>query len=401
MWLLYVYYYFNVRMALRIATGGNVDAGKSTFTACLFGEKDDGNGSARSTLFTHQHEKESGRTSSVTIREGKIGERHVVIGDLPGHAKYFKTTIGGLTGLMCDYVFIVVAANRGVQPITKEHFKCAAVMNLPIVIIITKMDISPKEITKETILNCKQMVKKHQRKLYNIHNTNISEGIVTGTVSRAIVPMIKLSCVTEMGFDIFRAFFEKLPVWRDYNTKEACSIQLESIFHVHGVGIVVGGVCIQGNMNMGSMAFLGPFKRGDFRPVRVKSIFTEDEPSENIEAGQYGTCAIHCKGLRRKHIYKGMVLTTDPTIAAVREITARIFVLHHATTIKVGYKPVLHCRTVKRSAEIIEMNKDLIRSGDYAKVRMRFNSPVFVLKGDHFVFRESKSKGVGKIVSIH
>ena len=54
-----------------------------------------------------------------------------------------------------------------------------------------------------------------------------------------------------------------------------------------------------------------------------------------------------------------------------------------------------------RSAEIIEMNKDVIRSGDYAKVRMRFNLPVFVLKGDHFVFRESKSKGVGKIVSIH
>ena len=76
-------------MSLRIATGGNVDAGKSTFTACLFGEKDDGNGAARATLFTHQHEKESGRTSSVTIREGKIGERHVVIGDLPGHEKYF------------------------------------------------------------------------------------------------------------------------------------------------------------------------------------------------------------------------------------------------------------------------------------------------------------------------
>ena len=50
-------------MSLRIATGGNVDAGKSTFTACLFGEKDDGNGAARATMFTHLHEKESGRTS--------------------------------------------------------------------------------------------------------------------------------------------------------------------------------------------------------------------------------------------------------------------------------------------------------------------------------------------------
>ena len=45
-------------MSLRIATGGNVDAGKSTFTACLFGETDDGNGAARATMFTHKHEKE-------------------------------------------------------------------------------------------------------------------------------------------------------------------------------------------------------------------------------------------------------------------------------------------------------------------------------------------------------
>jgi len=390
-----------LKMSLRIATGGNVDAGKSTFTACLFGEKDDGNGAARATLFTHQHEKESGRTSSVTIREGKIGERHVVIGDLPGHEKYFKTTISGLTGLMCDYVFIVVAANRGVQPITREHFKCAAVMNLPIIIVITKIDLTPKKILKDTIYKCKQMAKKHQRRCYRVTNTDISEGIITGTVSRAVVPMINLSCVSEEGFDIFGRLFDKLPVWRCYDHEAACSIQLESIFHVHGVGIVVGGVCIQGNMPASTMAWLGPFKRGDFRPVRVKSIFTEDTDSGVIEAGQYGTCALHCKGLRRKHISKGMVLTTDPEIAAVQEITARIFILHHATTIKVGYKPVVHCRTVKRAAEIVEMNKDVIRSGDYAKVKMRFSVPVFVLKGDHFVFRESKSKGVGKIIEIN
>jgi elongation factor 1-alpha len=49
----------------------------------------------------------------------------------------------------------------------------------------------------------------------------------------------------------------------------------------------------------------------------------------------------------------------------------------------------------------VEMNKEVIRSGDYAKVKMRFSVPVFVLKGDHFVFRESKSKGVGKIIEIN
>ena len=388
-------------MTLRIATGGNVDAGKSTFTACLFGEKDDGRGSARATLFTHRHEKESGRTSSVTIREGKIGQKHVVIGDLPGHEKYFKTTISGLVGLMTDYVFIVVAANRGVTPITREHFKCSVCMNLPIIVVITKIDLTPKNILKETESAVYALCKKHQRKMYKVHSTNVGEHVVSSLLSRAIVPTIKLSCVSEEGFDIFRTFFDKLPIWRSYNLESACTIQIESIFSVHGVGIVVGGVCIQGTVPSNTPAFLGPFKQGEFKKVRIKSIFTEDVDSGNIEAGQYGTLAIVNKNIKRKHIYKGMVLTTDPNVASVRKIVARIFVLHHATTIKIGYKPVVHCRTVRRSAKIIEMNKDIVRSGDYAKVTLEFDHPVFVMKGDHFVFRESKSKGLGRIIETY
>ena len=386
-------------MSLRIATGGNVDAGKSTFTACLFGERDDGRGAARATLFTHQHEKESGRTSSVTIREGWIQDKHVVIGDLPGHERYFKTTISGLVGLMTDYVFIIVAANRGVTSITREHFKCAASMNLPIIIVITKLDIAPKEILKETRNACKVLAKKHQRRVFRHINVEISDNVIAGLLSRGVVPIVEVSCVEQTGFDIFYALFDKLTVWRTYDYEIPCSIQIESIFHVRGVGIVVGGVCIQGRMPRNTMAFLGPFKNGQFRPVKVKSIFTQDSDSGNIEAGQYGTLAIACKGLRRKHIQKGMVLTSDPFIGAVKEITARIFILHHATTIKVGYRPVLHCRTVKRVAEIVQMNKDVVRSGDYARVTMRFDAPVFVMEDDHFIFRESKSKGIGKIIN--
>jgi elongation factor 1-alpha len=388
-------------MSLRIATGGNVDAGKSTLTACLFGEIDDGRGAARATLFQHPHEKESGRTSTVTIREGRIGDRHVVVGDLPGHEKYFKTTISGLVGLMTDYVFVVVAANRGVTSITKEHFKCAACMNLPIIVVVSKIDLAPKNILKETYQQIYHLCKNHNRQRYRITSTDVNENVIASCVARAVVPVVSLSCVTRACMDHFYALFEKLPVWRTYDLETSCAIQIESIFHVNGVGIVVGGVCIRGTIPSNTWAYLGPFKQGEYKRVRVKSIFTEDVDSGNIEAGQYGTLAIVKKGLKRKHISKGMVLTTDPKAVAVREIEARIFVLHHATTIKIGYKPIVHCRTLKRAAQVVDMNKLLVRSGDYAKVKLRFDVPVFVLPGDHFVFRESRSKGVGKIIHVH
>ncbi len=385
-------------MSLRVATGGNVDAGKSTLTACLFGEVDDGRGAARATLFQHQHEKETGRTSTVTIREGRIGDRHVVLGDLPGHEKYFKTTISGMVGLMTDYVLVVVAANRGVTSITKEHFKCAACMNLPIIVVVSKIDLTPKNIQKETQQQIYKLCKKHNRKRYRITSTEPNVHVISGCVARAVVPVVSLSCVTLNGMDQFHALFSQLPIWRIYDLETSCAIQIESIFRVRGVGIVVGGVCVRGTIPTDTWAYLGPFKQGEYKKVRVKSIFTEDVDSGNIQAGQYGTLAIVHKGLKRKHIHKGMVLTTDPEAVAIREIEARIFVLHHATTIKVGYTPILHCRTVKKAAQVVEMNKDLVRSGDYAKVTLRFRDPVFVLPGDHFVFRESRSKGVGKII---
>lgn len=384
-------------MSLRVATGGNVDAGKSTLTACLFGEVDDGRGAARATLFQHKHEKESGRTSTVTIREGRIGDRHVVLGDLPGHEKYFKTTISGLVGLMTDYVLIVVAANRGVTSITNEHFKCAACMNLPIIVVVSKIDLTPKNIRKETQQQIYQLCKKHNRKRYRITSSKANEHVISGCVARAIVPVVSLSCVTRNGMDHFHALFSQLPIWRTYDLETSCAIQIESIFRVKGVGIVVGGVCVRGIIPTDTWAYLGPFKQGEYKKVRVKSIFTEDVDSGNIQAGQYGTLAIVHKGLKRKHIHKGMVLTSDPEAVAIREIEARIFVLHHATTIKIGYTPIVHCRTVKKAAQVVEMNKDVIRSGDYARVTLRFRDPVFVLQGDHFVFRESRSKGVGKI----
>ena len=73
---------------------------------------------------------------------------------------------------MTDYVFVMVAANRGGTSITLEHFKCAVCMNLPIIILMTKIDLTPEHITKNTLQACKDMTKKHQRKLYKLTNNN-------------------------------------------------------------------------------------------------------------------------------------------------------------------------------------------------------------------------------------
>ncbi len=149
----------------RIATIGNVDSGKSTLIGVMTGGNlDDGRGLARSVVLKHRHEQENGRTSTATIelmgfkgseqvlptarghaqRWAELMEkcdRSVTLIDLCGHEKYLKTTLFGLTGLMPDYVLLVVGGNMGVQIMTREHISIACALNIPIIVAVTKLDI--------------------------------------------------------------------------------------------------------------------------------------------------------------------------------------------------------------------------------------------------------------------
>lgn len=163
---------------LRIAVVGNVDAGKSTLLGVLTrGLLDDGRGYARTSLFRHKHEAETGRTSSIgneimglgangepVIGMGKAPERPmswsdiceraakiVSFIDLAGHERYFKTTVSGMTGCLPDYVMLVVSANSGLVGMTKEHLGIALALAIPVIVVVTKVDMTPQHVYETTL----------------------------------------------------------------------------------------------------------------------------------------------------------------------------------------------------------------------------------------------------------
>ena len=134
----------------------------------------------------HRHELENGRTSAVTVEimgniftyslyrircpsnalmSGYKGDEQVISNsrnhaqrwvevversdrtvsliDLCGHEKYLKTTLFGLTGLMPDYALLVIGSNMGVQVMTREHVSIACALNIPMIVVVTKIDICP------------------------------------------------------------------------------------------------------------------------------------------------------------------------------------------------------------------------------------------------------------------
>ena len=145
---------------IKISVGGNVDSSKSTTIGVLMtNELDDGNGKARSVIFNHQHEKESGRTSSITQKTVVVNENEIIFHDLAGHEKYLNTTLLGLSGIRPDYCMIMVGGHRGIQKMTKEHLIASVYLNIPIFIVISKIDSVPKEMIDRHEKTIRKMLK--------------------------------------------------------------------------------------------------------------------------------------------------------------------------------------------------------------------------------------------------
>src|SRR6201999_2138863 len=160
----------------RIAVVGNVDAGKSTMLGVLVkGNLDDGRGKARVNLFRHKHEMESGRTSSVGMEImgfdskgdvvvsgvpgrklsweeiGKRSAKVISFTDLAGHERYLRTTVFGLLSSEPNYCLLMVAANNGLIGMSKEHLGIGLALNVPGMVVVTKIDICPPQILQQTV----------------------------------------------------------------------------------------------------------------------------------------------------------------------------------------------------------------------------------------------------------
>ena len=124
---------YNYLNEIRIASIGNVDSAKSTTISVIANNKlDDGKGGARSMILKHPHEKDTGRTSSVTQHYIKTKDKIIGFIDLAGHEKYLKTTVSGLNGFFIDYAMVTIGLDRGLVGMAKEHLALALALKIPI-----------------------------------------------------------------------------------------------------------------------------------------------------------------------------------------------------------------------------------------------------------------------------
>jgi GTPase len=129
-----------------------------------------------------------------------------------GHEKYLKTTMHGLTSLFPDYCLLVVGANMGVSKMTKEHLGISFALNLPIIVVFTKLDIAPEEVYQENLNKITKIMKQHCQKvpvqIKSMEDVNkVKSTVATGKVC----PIFSISNCTGEGIDLLRTFMSMLP----------------------------------------------------------------------------------------------------------------------------------------------------------------------------------------------
>lgn len=147
-----------------------------------------------------------------------------------------------MTGSVPDYSLILIGANMGITRMTKEHLGLSIALKIPIIIVITKIDICPENILKETIDNVHKILKlPGVRKLpYHIRTEDDVITCAKNIVSDRIAPIFLLSCVTGKNLNNLRKFLNLLPVRRDWESliEKPAEFFLDQTFFVSGVGTV-------------------------------------------------------------------------------------------------------------------------------------------------------------------
>lgn len=413
-----------------VIVAGNVDAGKSTLIGVLTGNSlDDGNGLAREFVAKHKHEKDTGRTSDISIKTIQSPTKNVLLVDTCGHQKYLKTTLYGITGHYPDYGVIVIAANKGIMKMTKEYLTIYLHMGLPFIIVITRSDlvVDNIQIYNQTLKTIKTLILNYNKKLFLL-NTNAESKLddselnlkhkkirdylprITNVMQKNtnLVPVITVSNKTGYYIDMLKELLLSLKSRHllAQQHAEQSTFYIDSKFYVKGVGLVIAGIVKGDTINLGDKMMIGPYGT-QFLTVKVISMHDNyRNPVTSLTNHTRGCLAIRVLDKKihfnKDNVKKGMIVIKSPDFNNIAyEFICSVKILNHTTTIGHKYSPVIHCGTIRQTAQIIINKDNYLTSGDEKDVRFKFiKQPEYLEVGSKFFFREGTTRGVGTITSV-
>jgi selenocysteine-specific elongation factor len=335
-----------------LGTAGHIDHGKTSLIKAVTGIDTD----------RLKEEKLRGITIELGFAHLDLpGGQHLGIVDVPGHEKFVKNMVAGATGI--DIVAMVIAADEGVMPQTREHMEICTLLDIQYgIIVLTKIDLVDEEwlelvtddirdFTQGTFLEEAPIVA-----VSSANGTGISEFIKTLDELSAVIP-------ERPATSLFR-----LPVDR--------------VFTMKGFGTVITGTLTSGQIQVGDTIMLYP----SGITSKVRGIQVHNRSVNQAEAGM--RTAINFQGLEKASVNRGEVLARPGDLKPSYMVDVAILYLNsNKKPIKNRTLVRLHTGTSEVLGILVLLDKEELLPGETGIAQLRINSPVTVIKDDRFVIR--------------
>ena len=337
---------------LIIGTAGHIDHGKTALVKALTGTDTD----------RLKEEKERGISielgfAFLTLPDGA----QAGIVDVPGHERFVKTMLAGVGGI--DLVILVIAADEGVMPQTREHLHICELLQVKQgLVALTKADLVDAEWL--------EMVR-----------ADITEAL-RGTFLEGC-PVVPCSAVTGQGLpELLQTIQTQAAAAEPKRTEGTVRLPIDRVFTIKGFGTVITGTLWSGTLATGDEVAILPM---DLRS-RVRRLQVHGQTVERALAGQ--RTAVNLPGLEVSQIERGDVLCLPATLRASEVFDATLSLLADAPRPLLNRARVrFHLGTCERLARVVLLDREELQLGEQSYVHLRLESPSAALPRDRYVIR--------------
>ena len=334
-----------------LGTAGHIDHGKTALVKSLTGCETD----------RLKEEKERGMSIDLGFAPCQIADMQVGIVDVPGHEHFIKTMVAGASGM--DAVILVVAADDGIMPQTREHLDILTLLGIRHgLVALTKIDrVGPERL--------QQM------------RDDLS-GFVRGTFLEG-APVLPVSNVTGQGFDaFFVGLWALVQTIRPKRIDGVFRLPVDRAFSAQGYGTIVAGIPVCGSAKIGDELVLLPQNVTG----RIKRIEVYGRTSDTVLAGQ--CAAVNVSHWDPRAIGRGDTIAVPGYFSPGEWFVCKLRLLpREKLHLKNGAEVKFHTGTSEVSAAVYVLSDDALRTaGDYL-IQVRVRTPVVAGPGDHFILR--------------
>jgi len=336
---------------ITLGTAGHIDHGKTALITLLTGCDTD----------RLKAEKERGMSIELGFAPCTIGDTEIGIVDVPGHENFIKTMVAGATGI--DGVILVVAADDGVMPQTREHLDILTLLGIEHGIVsLAKIDCVGTERVRIV--------------------TDEIQQFLIGTFLEG-APILPMSNITGDGFDgFYKALTDLVEAIEPRQTEGVFRVPLERAFSAKGYGTIAAGIPASGSIGIGDEVVLLP--QGDTGRIRAVQVYGRE--SSQALAGQ--CAALNVPQWDKKNIQRGNVVTIGEYFTPQQWYLCELKLLDRERgDLKNASQVKFHTGTSETAGTVYLFQESPLRPGHKCLVQIRLNTPVVAGPRDHFILR--------------